>query len=89
MSRLILKTELDVGAADTNASLRIPGPSWLEVFRAADEMGKLRNLEVNLVKVRYIDAAESRRVYLGQQVLQILARATEIECEEREKGIPR
>jgi hypothetical protein len=43
----------------------MPGLSELEVFRAADELEKLRNLEVQLIKC-YIEAAESRGVDLGQ-----------------------
>ena len=40
--------------------------SKVELVHAADKLGKVRDLEVELIKVRYIDAAELRSVYLGQ-----------------------
>ena len=66
MVSLLFKIEFDREAANTNVSTRMSGLRKVKVFRAADELGKLRNLEVELIEVRYIDATEPRGVNLDQ-----------------------
>ena len=62
----LLKIEFDTEAADTNASMQILGLRKLEVFRAADKPGKVRNPKVELIEVCYIDTVEPRSIDLGQ-----------------------
>ena len=62
----LLEIEFDTEAANSNASVQTLGLRKPEVFRAAYELGKLRNPEVELIEIRYVEDAESRSVELGQ-----------------------
>ena len=60
-------------------------PVNLEIFCASDELGKFGNL--NLIhEVFYPDAVYLRRVYLGQEALQVLFMTSVMKISEGRKG---
>src|SRR5882762_3993534 len=58
---------------------------YIETWCSTDELGKLRGVEVDLIKENYAQVAESRGIDAGHKAIQIFTDSSELKIRESRK----